>query len=184
MRFTLLEQLKEKIKSCREEAKKSCWQQKLFGDETSVCVRSNITKTFDSGNYPAKSFYHGRVQFQKHFYPTVGEMNPEEIRCAQLIDANKNVATWIRNIDSSSAYSFWLPKHDGKFYPDFVVKLTDGTYAAVEYKGEHLASNDDTEEKNLVGELWEKNQGGKFLMATLHDDRGRSLETQLREFLL
>ena len=183
LRFTLLELLKEKIKLCREAAKKSCWQQKLFGDENSVCVRPNITKTFDSGNYPAKSFYHGRVQFQKHFYPTVGEMNDEEIRCAQLIDANKNVATWIRNIESEPLYSFWLPKHDGKFYPDFVVKLTDGTYAAVEYKGEHLASNADTEEKNLVGELWERSNGGKFLMATLHDDRGRSLETQLREFL-
>ncbi|MBQ3336673.1 MAG: hypothetical protein IJG80_04650, partial [Selenomonadaceae bacterium] len=66
--------------------------------------------------------------------------------------------------------------------PDFVVKLTDGTYAAVEYKGEHLASNDDTAEKISVGELWERNRGGKFLLATLHDDRGRSLETQINEF--
>ena len=109
-------------------------------------------------------------------------MNSEEIKCARLIDANKNVATWIRNIEREPLYSFWLPTHADKFYPDFVVKLTDGTYAAIEYKGEHLASNDDTAEKNLVGELWEKSCGGKFLMATLRDDFGRNLETQLSEF--
>ena len=107
----------------------------------------------------------------------------EEIRCAQLIDANKNVATWIRNVDSEPLYSFWLPTHKGKFYPDFVVKLTDGSYAAVEYKGEHLADGADTEEKKLIGELWQQHRGGKFLLATMRDGRGRNLETQIKELL-
>ena len=109
-------------------------------------------------------------------------MNGEEIRCAQLIDANKKVSTWIRNIDSNPLYSFWLPTSEGKFYPDFVVKLTDGTYAAVEYKGGQLKTNDDSRAKKVVGELWQKSDCGKFLMATLHDDGGRNLETQIKEF--
>ena len=182
LRYSLLKLLAEKIKVCRAEAYKNCWQETLFGGENFACVRADITKTFAPENYPAKSFYRGHFEFQKHFYATIGEMNSEEIKCARLIDENKNVATWIRNIEREPAYSFWLPTHADKFYPDFVIKLIDGTYAAIEYKGEHLASNDDTAEKNLVGELWEKSRGGKFLMATMRDDTGRNLETQLSEF--
>lgn len=179
LRYTLLKLLTEKIKACRAAAKKKGWQQKLFGDENFACVSPDITKTFEPENYPAKSFYHGHFEFQKHFYSTIGEMNDEEITCARLIDANKNVETWIRNLERDS---FWLPTATDKFYPDFVVKLTDGTYAAIEYKGEIYKTNDDSKEKILVGELWERSRGGKFLFATLCDDRGRTLETQLREF--
>ena len=181
LRFTLQKLLTEKIKACRAAAYKAGWQQKLFVEKVAR-VKPDVTKSFNPEYYPAKSFYQGRVQFEKHFYPTIGDMNNEEVICAKFIDSNKKVETWIRNVESEPLYSFWLPKHDGKFYPDFVIKLTDGTYAAIEYKGEHLASNADTESKKLVGELWQRNNGGKFLMATLHDDGGRNLETQLREF--
>lgn len=182
LRFTLLKVLTEKISDCRAAACKAGWQQKLFGAESTACVNPNITKIFDAEHYPAKSFYQGRVHFEKHFYSIIGEMNGEEIRCAQLIDANKNVSTWIRNIEREPLYSFWLPTHADKFYPDFVVKLTDGSYAAIEYKGEHLADGADTEEKKLIGELWQEHHGGKFLLATLRDGRGRNLETQIQEF--
>ena len=109
-------------------------------------------------------------------------MNDEEILCAQLIDASPKVETWIRNIEREPLYSFWLPTHDDKFYPDFVVKLTSGDYAAIEYKGGHLADSSDTQEKKMLGELWQRNNGGKFLMATRHDDSGRDLSTQIKEF--
>ena len=182
LRFTLRKLLAEKVETCRASAYKAGWQQTLFGDDSVACVRSDITKTFKPDDYPAKSFYNGRAQFQKHFYPIIGNMNGEEVRCAQLIDANENVATWIRNVEREPLYSFWLPTHDDKFYPDFVIKLTDGTYAAIEYKGGHLADSSDTQEKKMLGELWERLNGGKFLMATLRDDAGRDLATQLREF--
>lgn len=183
LRFSLLKVLTAKINACRAAAYQKGWQENLFGAAGKACVRPNITKTFDAEHYPAKNFYQGRVEFQKHYYPTVGEMNGEEIRCAQLIDANKNVATWIRNVEREPLYSFWLPTHADKFYPDFVVKLTDGTYAAIEYKGEHLADSSDTAEKKLIGELWQQHRGGKFLLATLRDDSGRTLDTQIKDFL-
>jgi len=182
LRYSLLKLLTEKIGDCRAAAYKKGWQENLFGAESSACVKADITKIFEPEIYPAKSFYHGRVQFQKHFYPTVGDMNDEEIFCAQLIDANEKVLTWIRNVEREPLYSFWLPKHDGKFYPDFVVKLTDETYAAIEYKGEQLKTNDDSKEKNLVGELWQRSNGGKFLMATKRDSGGRDLATQIKDF--
>ncbi|MBQ7454484.1 MAG: DEAD/DEAH box helicase family protein [Selenomonadaceae bacterium] len=182
LRFSLLKLLTEKVESCWAAAKKSCWQEKLFSEKNFACVAPDITKIFTAENYPAKSFYRGHFEFQKHFYSTIGDMNTEEVKCARLIDANKNVATWIRNIDSNQLYSFWLPTYKGKFYPDFVVKLTDGSYAAIEYKGEQLVDYSDTAEKNLVGELWQRRHGGKFLLATKLDNSGRTLETQIREF--
>lgn len=183
LRFSLKNQLAEKVNFCRQEARQKNYQTLLFGREKAVRVKKDVALTFEPNHYPAKNFYVGSVEFEKHFYPTVGEMNSEEITCAQLIDANANVETWIRNVDRADN-SFWLPTCTDKFYPDFVVKLKDGTFAAVEYKGANLQSNDDSKEKNLVGELWANESGGlcKFLMAT-KNSAGRSLQTQLREFL-
>lgn len=184
LRFSLGRELDDKIKACRLNEQQKNYQAMLFGAEKIVRVRRDIALTFKPNHYPAKKFYDERVEFEKHFYPTVGDMNSEELACAQLIDANPNVETWIRNVESEPEYSFWLPKCAGKFYPDFVVKLKDGTFAAVEYKGEQLKTNEDSREKNLVGELWANESGGlcKFLMAVKNSD-GRNLQTQLNDFL-
>jgi hypothetical protein len=50
----------------------------------------------------------------------------------------------------------------------------------VEYKGEHLAGsgNDDTNEKRLVGALWEKASAGKGLFAMIEKDVGGSRSAQ------
>ena len=48
-------------------------------------------------------------------------------------------------------------------YPDFVCLLNDGRYMAVEYKREKDWSDDDSKEKRLVGELWEKRSNGLCL---------------------
>ncbi|MBR1646548.1 MAG: DEAD/DEAH box helicase family protein [Selenomonadaceae bacterium] len=182
LRFLICRKLKEKINAHISAAKKRGWQTTLFGN--SICVDKNIALTFDNKDYPATKFYTGSVEFNKHFYREVGEMNPEEISCAQCIDANPHVETWIRNVECDSEKSFWLQTHTDRFYPDFVVKLTDGTFAAVEYKGEVYKTNDDSREKNLVGELWANKSDGlcKFIMAVKRDDHGRDLYTQLNEF--
>jgi type III restriction enzyme len=52
----------------------------------------------------------------------------------------------------------------------------------VEYKGEYLASNDDTKEKALIGEIWEKQSKGRglFLLA-VKDKDGKNVEQQIKE---
>lgn len=185
LRFALLKTLSEKIKTCRSDAYKKGWQDKLFACDNIACVKPDITKNFVADYYPAKKFYQGHIIFEKHFYNLIGKMNAEEVDCAVLIDRNKKVETWIRNIELEPLFSFWLPTHSDKFYPDFIVKLKDGTYAAIEYKGEPFVTNDDSKEKNLLGELWASKSNGfcKFLMATKIDDKGRNLDTQLKDFL-
>lgn len=93
---------------------------------------------------------------------------------------------WIRNIEREPQYSFWLPTHKGKFYPDFVVKLINGTYAVIEYKGEWISDTSDTQEKTAVGGVWANKSEGlyKFLPATSKDDLGRNISTQIKDFLI
>ena len=185
MRFSIRKLLEEKIQFCIEKAYKQNYQTILFDNETSIaCVEKNIVFTFNPMIYPAKKFHTGSTQFNKHFYSEIGYMNNEEIICAQCIDSSTRVETWIRNIEREPEYSFWLPTHKDKFYPDFVVRLTDGTYAAIEYKGEQLVDSSDTKEKTMLGEIWANKSNGfcKFIMAVKKDERGRDISTQIKEF--
>lgn len=186
MRFSIRKLLEEKIEILNDRACKQNWQMILLGAESpKVRVEKNIEFTFNPSTYPAKKFYRGSVRFSKHFYSAVGDMNPEEVDCAQYIDSNPNVETWVRNIEREPEFSFWLPTHKDKFYPDFVVKLKDGTFAAIEYKGEIYKTTDDSKEKNLLGNIWADKSHGlcKFLMAVKLDENGRDLSIQVNEFL-
>ena len=185
-RFILARKLREKITALKNAAYKRGWQTILFDAKDCVHVGNDIAFTFDAKIYPAQKLYTGTTEFGKHYYGDIGYMNSEEVFCAQRIDADPNVATWIRNVESEPLYSFWLPTPGGKFYPDFVVKLKDGTYAAVEYKGEHLKTNDDSQEKNFVGKSWAARSHGlcKFLMAVKRDAHGHDLSAQIKEFFL
>ena len=53
----------------------------------------------------------------------------------------------------------------------------------MEYKGEALATNEDSKEKALIGELWERHSHGRglFLMARRTDTAGRNVETQISD---
>lgn len=184
LRFKLEKLLAERIDACREAATEKGMQGMLFGERAAVRVTPDVAMTFGEA-YPAKAFYRGAKRFSKHFYPLIGDMNSEEEQCAQYIDANPNVETWVRNIEKEPSYSFWLPTHTDNFYPDFVAKLKNGLICVIEYKGAHLASNDDTKEKDMLGRLWADKSGGqcRFLMATAKDEQGRDLAAQVREIL-
>ncbi|MBR1553206.1 MAG: DEAD/DEAH box helicase family protein, partial [Schwartzia sp.] len=184
LRFKLEKLIAERIGTCREAAMKSGMQGALFGEDAAVRVTPDVAMAFGEA-YPAKAFYRGAKRFSKHFYALIGDMNSEEEQCAQYIDANPNVETWVRNIEKEPLYSFWLPTHTDNFYPDFVAKRKDGVVCVIEYKGAHLATNDDTKEKDMVGTLWAKESGGlcRFLMATAKDGEGRGLAAQVREIL-
>jgi type III restriction enzyme len=67
------------------------------------------------------------------------------------------------------------------FYPDFVVKLNNERTLIVEYKGAHLVNNDDTREKNMIGELWEKQSNGKGLFLIVEKSKnGMDITTQIK----
>jgi type III restriction enzyme len=141
-----------------------------LGAKSPFEVQPSFSFSYDPRNYPANEWYSGGYQFQKHYYPRVGELKSEgeEFRCAQTIDMLKEVRYWVRNLERQPQASFWLQTSTDRFYPDFVALLEDGRLLVVEYKGEIYITNDDSKEKRAVGDMWAERSNGKavFLMVT------------------
>lgn len=183
-KFILAKVLTDKIKRHREEAYAKGYQETLFGPAAAVESSFEYAFMFDPASYPANCFYSGRYRFQKHYYAIPGELEGkgEEFDCAFALDSIKQVKYWVRNLSTQPRASFWLPTSTDRFSPDFVAMLEDGRLLVVEYKGAGYVTNDDSKEKKLLGELWEKKSNGKgfFLMAEKQDGLGRGVFEQLR----
>lgn len=173
-----------RIQAFEKEVVARGFHEALFASEAKPLADFERAFTFHPGAYPATTTYSGTHRFKKHYYPIIGDLKPqgEEFRCALALEQLSEVKHWVRNLAKQPQHSFWLPTSDDKFYPDFVAELADGRTLVVEYKGEPYKTNDDSKEKRLVGELWEKLSQGKglFLMAVEKDDQGRGVLEQLR----
>jgi type III restriction enzyme len=170
-RFRLRDAARLKIQAHREKANSEAFQSYLFSQmKEKIEVHPSLSFEFPNSFYPANRYYQGSFKFKKHFYEAPSDMNPEELKCAIMIDTSTKVNLWVRNVERSE-YSFWLPTSTDRFFPDFVALLTDGRYVVVEYKGEHLVTADDAKEKDMVGKLWEARSGGKcvFRMVSKSD---------------
>ena len=143
-----------------------------------LSVTPECVFSYDPNHYPANKLYAGPYRFSKHYYRDVGYMNNEEASCAALLDQLPQVDCWVRNLERQPQFSFWLQTATDRFYPDFVTRLADGRIAALEYKGDHLATNDDTQEKQLLGALWAAKSNGKCAFRILVKD---NYSAQLRD---
>lgn len=182
-KFILKDAIREKIVEYKHKAEQTGMQKILFDTGAKVQTDFNYSIDYTGKYYVPTTAYRGTV-FNKHYFAQVGDMNKEEVECARIIDNLLEVEYWVRNIEKHS-YSFYLPMANSNFYPDFVVLLKDGRILVVEYKGDHLATNTDSENKRLIGQLWEKSSNGKclFLMATKKDKYGKTLQEQIEQKL-
>ncbi|MFA6044365.1 MAG: DEAD/DEAH box helicase family protein [Phycisphaerales bacterium] len=182
LRWRLVAAIEHRIDSHRIKAQHATYQSVLFENKgPRVESRPEVVFEFPRkvGIYPAPSTYDGPLVLRRHFYANIGAMEPEEARCAALIDDHPNVAYWVRNL-TSGLYAFRMPLADRGFYPDFVAKLKDGRVAVVEYKGEVYRSNDDSKEKDLIGKLWAARSGGRCLFELVgRDDMQERLSRSL-----
>jgi type III restriction enzyme len=185
-KYALSNKLQNKIDKARINARSTAFNQALFSDSIKKEVDFSYTFEFNDKMYDDQLFQQHTFQFSKHFLgcykiPLIdGGEKGEEFVCAQAIDRNADVKFWLRNV-ARHPNSFWLPTATDKFYPDFVAMLNDGRILVVEYKGEHLRGTEDVKEKQLVGELWEKESNGKglFLMAW-KSENGQNAEQQIK----
>jgi type III restriction enzyme len=184
-KFALLNKLLAVIAQARVKARTASFD--MFQREYRKVLDFDTGFEFKKGMYDILFPYYGKYQFNKHFLgnnnipPIDGGENGEEFECAKMLDAEPQVKYWIRNIARHPA-SFKLPTSTDYFYPDFVAVLQDGRILIVEYKGAHIADNQDTKEKALIGEIWEKQSEGRglFLLA-VKDKNGKNVEQQIRE---
>ncbi|MDR1543638.1 MAG: DEAD/DEAH box helicase family protein [Prevotellaceae bacterium] len=186
-KYALANKLQSKIANARQTARNTAFTQCLFSPEIKKEVDFNYTFEFQENMYDDQLFQQSTYQFTKHYLgkykvPMIdGGEKGEEFACAKAIDVLIEVKFWLRNV-ARHPNSFWLPTATDKFYPDFVAMLTDGRILLVEYKGEHLRGTDDVKEKQLVGELWEResNGTGLFLMAWKNEN-GKNVAEQLKD---
>ena len=152
----------------------------LFGPGPGkIEVSSKFCFEFDKDRYSPNSYYEGSYRFNKHYFPRIGEMDGEEIQCAQLMDSLPQVWYWVRNLVRSES-SFWLATSTDRFYPDFVVLLNDGRVLLVEYKSERDWSNDDSKDKRQVGDRWAELSGGQCLFIMPKGKDWTAIETLVK----
>ncbi|NLX55659.1 MAG: DEAD/DEAH box helicase family protein [Planctomycetaceae bacterium] len=165
-KFRLRTALADKIDQHRRAAAVQAFQRTLFSATPAVVeVGPEIVLEYMLERYAPNWYYDGSYRFHKHYFPLVGELRSEgeEFQCAVFLDQLDTVKWWLRNLERRSEFSFWLQTSTDKFYPDFVALLTDGRILVVEFKGEHLWSNDDSKEKRAVGDLWADRSNGTCL---------------------
>jgi type III restriction enzyme len=58
--------------------------------------------------------------------------------------------------------------------------MKSGVVMAVEYKGAHIADNEDSREKKRIGELWARRSGGKCRFAWVENRNWQAIRDALR----
>jgi type III restriction enzyme len=162
IKYRLRDVIEDKIRLHRNANRGRAFQDFLLGADTSMIeVDPGVCFAFDDDHYAPNWYYEGAYQFKRHLVPRIGELKPdgEEFECAVHLDQMDEMAKWLRNIPRRPR-SFWLPTATDKFYPDFICRLRDGRYLAVEYKGGYLVTAEDAKDKNSVGEMWAAKSGG------------------------
>jgi len=169
--YPLAMKIRSKIDGIRRTVRLQAHQRALFAPDAVVRADASAVARFDGDSYrtvPTQPT--GAFRLQRHLLGPSritlldGNLGGEEFQCAFAIDSLEEVEVWVRNLPRHPS-SFWLPKADGRFYPDFVAKLTDGRLMVVEYKGAHLVGAPDEREKTLLGELWARKTGNVFVTA-------------------
>ncbi|WP_040239777.1 DEAD/DEAH box helicase [Chromohalobacter japonicus] len=180
-KFLLREMLEQRVGELRQRAVKQAYQDSLFDHDKKVDVvvgGAEMEFEFPPYGYAPSRVYDdrfGHINFRHHYYGQVGDFDSkEEFECAVWLDdqARKgNIEFWVRNLDRKPACAFFLQKADGKFWPDFICKLPDGTILVIEYKGGDRYSTDKAKEDRMIGELWAKESQGRarFVMVTNRD---------------
>lgn len=190
--FVLRRKLREELQAAKTIAYKEGFQQALFETDRDVRAPEGSDHAFiypaDMTRYPAHSYYEdGLYKFRKHFYPKVGDLRwktgagkeAQEFTCAKVIDELEQVEFWVRNLVDKS--QFWMPTHKDRTYPDFVAKLKDRRLLVVEFKGSDRFTNDDSEEKRMIGALWQKASDGRgiYVMAQMTGGKASSIRDEL-----
>ena len=182
-KFILARRIRDKIDIIRQQERNEAYQKHLFDPGAKVEVSFEHVFTFQDGIYWDQCRYRGHWKPDKHFLDHVpafdGIPGGEEEQCAWVIDSLPGLKYWLRNVARDPA-SFWLPTATGRFYPDFVAMMEGGRLLVAEYKGAHIAEGQETAEKRVIGELWQRKSNGRGIFVVIEKSvNGRDMRQQL-----
>lgn len=187
-RFRLRDRIEARIQQHRCAERTKAFQGFLLPDSP-LQVSDGAVMNLKIMNYEPSQVYAGGFEFKKHYFGLkpgeLPETNAsgkltEEFKCAQFLDALSDVEFWVRNLSRKKS-SFRLQTSTDWFYPDFVCQLADKRILAVEYKGKHLYTGDDAEEKRAIGAVWASRSNGKCLFVMPTDDNFSAITDAIRK---
>src|SRR3989338_2304422 len=122
-------------------------------------------------------------EFNKSYYKKLDKLNKEEQRFVERIDLEhlSNIKFWIRVREKKDDCFYLRGWKKNRFYPDFIVVTKKGNILALEWKGEHLQDNSDTEYKVEVGKIWEKLGKGKLHFFLVGNNNVEEVLTDIKE---
>lgn len=174
-RYLFLERLGEAINGVLEEYAKN-----RFGQF--VAKKKIATKPFES--FPASILLKQEIpqEFNKNYYERIDKLNKEELNFVERLDLDTlpNIEFWVRNREKQDPFYIQGWKKN-KFYPDFVAVTKKGNTIALEWKGEDRVSNEDTEYKIAIGEMWAKLGKSKLHFFLVHNGNVEEVLTALKE---
>jgi type III restriction enzyme len=186
-KFLIRTLLEARVRELRQTAVEQAYQATLFGDDAGdrVAVGEDYTFAFNPQGYAPSHDYdpgaYGSFDFRKHYYGRIGSFDSkEEFECACKLDRWAQAGRmqfWVRNLVRKEGCSFFLQKANGRFYPDFLCKLNDGTILVVEYKGADrwTAAQDDRD----IGNLWASLSGGHCRFVMVRNRQWEEIESRL-----
>jgi len=163
-KFRLRAALETKIKDAKKEATGTV-HKLLISVPSQFQVDKQCEMLFQNGRYAYDNTYSGFIDLPKHFFPQIGNLKAdgEEFSCAQFLATQlEGVKYWVRNVERKPT-SFSLQTSSDRFYPDFICHMNDGRILVVEYKNERDYDLPDSQEKRVIGGLWEQRSNGKGL---------------------
>lgn len=121
-------------------------------------------------------------EFNKNYYEKIDKLNGEELEFVQRLDLDTlpNIKYWVRNREKIDPFYIQGWKK-GKFYPDFVAVTKKGVIIALEWKGGDRVSNEDTQYKVEIGEIWKKLGNGKLAFFLVHTGNVEEILQKIKE---
>jgi len=171
-RFLLLSKCDEVINGILKDHAKKRFDQHLKAKKIDV-------KTFEC--FPETIIIGQEIpqEFNKNYYEKIDKLNKEELSFVQRLDLDglPNIQYWLRNREKKDPFYIqgW---QKNKFYPDFIAVTKKGNIVVLEWKGEDRVSNEDTEYKVEIGEMWAKLGKGKLHFYLVHN---KNIEDMLNE---
>lgn len=170
-KYQLKKAILKKLENLTQNAKSHSFA-KLFNENRFSLNMSNSV-CFSSNNYIPNPDIRS-ANFKKHKYDNVHKLDSEEeYKVALYIDSLDGVESWIRNIDKDYENSFWLQTEEGKFYPDFIIKLKSGKIVVAEYKGKVYIPEYENYKKP-VADAW-GSLDDKFKFVSLYEDNFKTV---------
>lgn len=184
-KFLIRTLLESRVRELRQAAVTQAYQNTLFGDSAgeNVAVGNDYEFVFNPQGYAPRDYdgRFGEFGFRKHYYGRIGDFDSkEEFECACKLDTyaqQGRMQFWVRNLVRKEGCSFFLQKADGRFYPDFLCKLNDGSVLAVEYKGADRWN--DAQDDRDIGNLWAALSGGRCKFVMVRNKQWEQVETDL-----